>query len=77
VTGPGWKIKPTGRNNDGQGDNTKARSLADPWIIVHVIDENVTAVTKEEKITQLSSKKTKFLTYVIIWVCAGLMTLNL
>lgn len=40
-------------------DNTKARSLADPWIIAHALDEKVTVVTKEEKITQLNSKKVK------------------
>lgn len=30
-------------------DNTKARSLADPWVIAHAIDEKATVVTKEEK----------------------------
>lgn len=40
-------------------DNTKARSLADPWIIAHAFEENVTVVTKEEKVTQLNSKKVK------------------
>jgi predicted nucleic acid-binding protein len=38
-------------------DNIKARSLADPWIIAHAIDENLTVVTKEEKVTQLNSRK--------------------
>lgn len=40
-------------------DNTKARSLADPWIIAHAIDEKATVVTKEEKITAINSKKIK------------------
>jgi len=40
-------------------DNTKARSLADPWIIAHSIVEGATVVTKEEKVTQLSSKRIK------------------
>jgi len=40
-------------------DNTKRRSLADPWLIAHALDENVTVVTKEEKITQLNSNKIK------------------
>ena len=29
-------------------DNTKARSLADPWVIAHAINEKATVVTKEE-----------------------------
>lgn len=40
-------------------DNTKARSLADPWVIAHAISENATVVTKEEKVTALYSKKIK------------------
>ena len=39
--------------------NTKARSLADPWIIAHSIVEGATVVTKEEKVTQLNSKRIK------------------
>jgi hypothetical protein len=39
-------------------DNTKARSLADPWVIAHAIDENAIVVTKEEKVTA-SSKRIK------------------
>jgi predicted nucleic acid-binding protein len=31
-------------------DNTKARSLADPWVIAHAINENAIVVTKEEKV---------------------------
>ena len=40
-------------------DNTKARSLADPWVIAHAINEEATVVTKEEKVTALNSKKIK------------------
>jgi len=40
-------------------DNTKARSLADPWIIAHAINEKATVVTKEEKVTALNSNKIK------------------
>jgi len=40
-------------------DNTKARSLADPWVIAHAINEKATVVTKEEKVTALNSNKIK------------------
>lgn len=40
-------------------DNTRARSLADPWVIAHAINENAIVVTKEEKITTVTSKKIK------------------
>jgi hypothetical protein len=40
-------------------DNTKARSLADPWVIAHAINENATVVTKEEKVTALNSNRIK------------------
>ncbi len=40
-------------------DNTKARSLADPWIIAHAIDERATVVTKEDKVTAINSNKIK------------------
>ncbi len=40
-------------------DSTKARSLADPWVIAHAIHENATVVTKEEKITALNSNRIK------------------
>ncbi len=40
-------------------DNTKARSLADPWVIAHAISEGAIVVTKEEKVTALNSKKIK------------------
>ena len=40
-------------------DNTKARSLADPWVIAHAINENAIVVTKEEKVTAMNSKRIK------------------
>lgn len=40
-------------------DNTKSRSLADPWIIAHAMDNNSVVVTKEEKVTQTNSTKVK------------------
>jgi len=40
-------------------DNTKARSLADPWVIAHAINEKATVVTKEEKVTALNSNRIK------------------
>ncbi|MBI9038509.1 MAG: DUF4411 family protein [Bacteroidales bacterium] len=40
-------------------DNTKARSLADPWVIAHAINEKAIVVTKEEKVTALNSKRIK------------------
>ena len=40
-------------------DNTKARSLADPWVMAHALNSNATVVTKEEKVTALNSPKIK------------------
>ena len=40
-------------------DNTKARSLADPWVIAHALHENASVVTKEEKVTALNSNRIK------------------
>lgn len=40
-------------------DNTKSRSLADPWVIAHAIKEKATVVTKEEKITAADTTKIK------------------
>src|SRR5574344_845400 len=40
-------------------DNTKARSLADPWVIAHALRENATVVTKEVKVTATNSTKIK------------------
>jgi len=40
-------------------DSTKARSLADPWVIAHAMHEKAIVVTKEEKVTALNSNKVK------------------
>jgi len=40
-------------------DSTKARSLADPWVIAHAISEKAIVVTKEEKVTSPNSNKIK------------------
>ncbi|MDO9465253.1 MAG: DUF4411 family protein [bacterium] len=40
-------------------DNTKQRSLADPWIIAHAINEHAIIVTKEEKVLAANSSKIK------------------
>ena len=40
-------------------DNTKQRSLADPWVIAHAMKESAVIVTKEEKVTALNSTKVK------------------
>ncbi len=40
-------------------DNTKARSLADPWVIAHALNEKAIVVTKEEKVTAINSRRIK------------------
>lgn len=40
-------------------DNTKNRSLADPWVIAHAINVNAIVVTKEEKVTATNTSKIK------------------
>ncbi|MGE5479440.1 MAG: DUF4411 family protein [Chloroflexota bacterium] len=40
-------------------DNTKGRSLADPWVIAHAIVEKATVVTKEIKLLDENSKRLK------------------
>jgi len=40
-------------------DNTKNRSIADPWVIAHAMAESAVVVTKEEKITTPGSTKIK------------------
>lgn len=40
-------------------DNTKGRSLADPWVIAHAMSNDAIVVTKEEKITAVNSQKIK------------------
>lgn len=52
-------IYSTNPNHINLVDNTKARSLADPWVIAHSIHESATVVTKEEKVTALNSNKVK------------------
>ncbi|MDP1763457.1 MAG: DUF4411 family protein [Sediminibacterium sp.] len=38
-------------------DSTRQRSLADPWVIAHAMNEGATVVTKEEKITAVNTNK--------------------
>lgn len=38
-------------------DNKRGRSLADPWVIAHAIQERAVVVSKEEKVTAANSKK--------------------
>ena len=40
-------------------DNTKNRSLADPWVIAHAMNEKAIVVSKEEKITAINTEKVK------------------
>lgn len=40
-------------------DNTKQRSLADPWVIAHALKENACVVTKEEKVTTPNTTRIK------------------
>lgn len=40
-------------------DNIKNRSVADPWVIAHAMNEKAVVVTKENKITEPSSKQIK------------------
>jgi hypothetical protein len=40
-------------------DNTKQRSLADPWLIAHAMVENACVVSKESKSTAAHNKKVK------------------
>lgn len=40
-------------------DNTKSRSMADPWVIAHAMKEKATVVTKEEKVTASNTNKIK------------------
>ncbi|MCC6550484.1 MAG: DUF4411 family protein [Ignavibacteriaceae bacterium] len=48
-------------------DNIRGRSLADPWVIAHAMDEKATVVTKENKETALNSTRIK-----IPNVCEGM-----
>ena len=38
-------------------DNIKGRSLADPWVIAHALNEGAVVVTKEGKMTAANSKR--------------------
>jgi hypothetical protein len=40
-------------------DNTKQRSLADPWVIAHALKERACVVTKEEKVTAPNTTRIK------------------
>ncbi len=40
-------------------DNTRQRSLADPWLIAHAIRENACVVTKEHEETAVNAKRIK------------------
>ncbi len=40
-------------------DNTKQRSLADPWVIAHALSRQACVVTKEEKVTAANTTKIK------------------
>ncbi len=40
-------------------DNTKSRSLADPWVIAHAMHERACVVTKENKETAANAKRIK------------------
>ena len=40
-------------------DNIKQRSLADPWVIAHALNEKATVVTKENKETALNTRRVK------------------
>jgi Domain of unknown function (DUF4411) len=46
-------------NHKNLVDNTKQRSLADPWVIAHAMNEEATVVTKENKETALNTKRIK------------------
>ena len=43
----------------GLVDNTRNRSLADPWLIAHAIDKKAIVVTKENKETAANAKRIK------------------
>jgi hypothetical protein len=40
-------------------DSTRGRSVADPWVIAHAMQERAIVVTKEERITNPASQKIK------------------
>ena len=40
-------------------DNIKGRSLADPWVIAHALNQSAIVVTKEGKVNSVNSTKVK------------------
>ena len=52
-------IYETDPNHKHLVDARRGRSLADPWVIAHAIDQNATVVTKEELITAANKKRIK------------------
>ena len=40
-------------------DSVRYRSIADPWVIAHALNEKAVVVTNEEKITAMGTKKVK------------------
>ncbi|MEW6195273.1 MAG: DUF4411 family protein [Bacteroidota bacterium] len=52
-------IYSTNTNHQRLVDNTKGRSIADPWVIAHALNEKAIVVTKEEKITNPASQRIK------------------
>jgi predicted nucleic acid-binding protein len=46
-------------NHKNLVDNIRGRSLADPWVIAHALNENAVVVTKEEKQTKSNSNRIK------------------
>lgn len=53
------KIYASNPLNQSLVDNTKGRSLADPWVIAHAINVNATVVTKEEKVIAINANRIK------------------
>ena len=53
------KIYATNPAHKNLVDNTKNRSLADPWVIAHALNQGAIVVTKEEKVTAANTTKIK------------------
>lgn len=53
------EIYATNPNHQFLVDNTKQRSLADPWVIAFAMSEDACVVTKEGKVTAANSDKIK------------------
>lgn len=55
-----WKeILNSNPNHQFLVDNTRNRSLADPWVIAHAMNEKSCIVTKEDKTTAANAKPNK------------------